>query len=468
MKQIIEWLKRLPVIWKLMISVTLLFLILFATYNFAQYMVLKYWMLNQEQDTLHVMMSQVQDYLEDLPVKGESLQSAETNAYLKNILGENQMIRLLDKDGREQMLATNEFNPLWIKPLPSTIDSLEDVRYGEDHILIYRAPVVINKETGTIEIATNLETFDHFNTTLLWVMVIGFLLAVCMSAISGWAIARQFLRPVKMLALTIQNVKQNGLQERVEHIENGDELSQLAGLFNELMDQLEVSFRQQKQFVDDASHELRTPITILEGHLHLLDRWGKNDPIILEESLQAALQEARRLKGLIQGLLSLSQAESSVMAHSMEPIEIELFMTQQLQRMENVYPQFTFRMNIESKGRRVRIHPLHLEQLLFIFIENAVKYSGGHHEIDIHCYEEKSTLYLSIQDYGIGIPASEIPHVFDRFYRVDRARSREIEGTGLGLAIAQNLIQHYHGEIALTSVEDEGTCVVLSFPTMPL
>ncbi|WP_136605727.1 HAMP domain-containing sensor histidine kinase [Paenibacillus dokdonensis] len=468
MKRMTDWLKRLPVIWKLTIGSTLLIFLLFATYNFAQYLVLKHWMLNQEQDALHAMMSQVQVYLEDQPANGELLQSPETSSYMRNVLGKNQMIRLIDKNGTELLLATDHFNPLWITPLPSTISSLQDVWHEEDHILVYRSPLMIKNETGTIEIATNLETFDHFNVTLLWVMVIGGFLAVCISATSGWAIAKQFLRPVKALAVTIQNVKQNGLQERVANIENGDELSQLASLFNELMDQLEVSFRQQKQFVDDASHELRTPITILEGHLNLLDRWGKRDQAILEESLEASLQEVRRLKGLVQGLLALSRAESSIFTNHIEQIRIEPFLTKTLHRMEDLYPEFIFRMKGEGTGKLVRINPLHLEQMLFIVIENAIKYSGDHKEIDIRSYEEKNRVRISVQDHGIGIPTAEIQNVFDRFYRVDRARSREIGGTGLGLAIAKNLIQHYQGEIALTSVEDEGTRVILSFPAVSL
>lgn len=466
MRRTTDWLKRLPVIWKLMIGATLLIFLLFATYNFAQYLVLKHWMLKQERDALHVMMSQVQGYLQEQQATKESLESPEASSFIRNILGKNQMIRLIDDEGANLLLVTNHFNPKWITPLPSTTSSLQDAWHGEDHILIYRTPFAIKNESGTVEMATNLETFDHFNATLLWVMVIGGFLAVCISAASGWAIAKQFLRPVKALAVTIQNVKQNGLQERVGNIGNGDELSQLASLFNELMDQLEVSFRQQKQFVDDASHELRTPITILEGHLNMLNRWGKKDPAILEESLNASLQEVRRLKGLVQGLLALSRSDSAALTDQIERIRIEPFIAQTIQRMEDLYPEFAFRTKAEGTGKMVRINPLHLEQMLLIVIENAVKYSAEHKEIDICCYEENKWVCISIQDYGIGIPRAEIQHVFDRFYRVDRARSREIGGTGLGLAIAKNLISHYQGEIAMKSVEDEGTCVTLSFPAV--
>ncbi|HEY4391335.1 MAG TPA: HAMP domain-containing protein, partial [Paenibacillus sp.] len=299
MKRITYWVKRLPVIWKLMIGASLLIFLLFTTYNFAQYLVLKQWMMKQEQDVLHTMMSQVQTYLQDKTESAESVKLPETNSYMKNLLGKNQMIRIMDHKGNELLLVTNNFDPRWITPSQSTGEYLQNVRRDEDQLLVYRSPFALEAGQGTIEIATGLETFSHFNDTLLWVMVVGGILAVCISALAGWAIAKQFLRPVRALAGTIQNVKQKGLHERVTNIENGDEISELARLFNELMDQLEESFRQQKQFVDDASHELRTPITILEGHINLLHRWGKEDHAILEESLTASLQEVRRLKGLV-------------------------------------------------------------------------------------------------------------------------------------------------------------------------
>ncbi|BFH62813.1 HAMP domain-containing sensor histidine kinase [Paenibacillus azoreducens] len=464
MKRITYLLRRLPVIWKLMIGATLLIFLVFATYNFAQYLVLKQWMMKQEQDTLHTMMTQVQAYLNDKSDAAKTLMLPETKSYMRDILGKDQMIRMIDPKGKELLLVTNHFDPSWITPVPTAGKILKDVWHGEDHILVYRGPFALQAEHGTIEIAINLETFDHFNDTLLWVMVIGGFLAVCISALSGWAIAKQFLRPVKALAGTIQNVKQKGLQERVANIENRDEISELASLFNELMDQLEVSFRQQKQFVDDASHELRTPITILEGHLNLLNRWGKDNPAVLEESLTASLLEVRRLKGLVQGLLALTRAETSSLTDHIEYIQIDAFLAKIKSRVETLYPEFSFELTLEQKGSLVKINPLHLEQIVFIVIENAVKYSGDSKLINITSRVKQNEVYISVQDHGIGIPPAELQYVFDRFYRVDKARNREIEGTGLGLSIAKNLIEYYHGKIKMTSVENEGTRVTLTLP----
>jgi signal transduction histidine kinase len=134
--------------------------------------------------------------------------------------------------------------------------------------------------------------------------------------------------------------------------------------------------------------------------------------------------------------------------------------------METLYPEFTFELSLKQKGCMVKISPLHLEQIVFIVIDNAVKYSGESKLITITSQARQNDVCISVQDHGIGIPSAELQYVFNRFYRVDKARNREIEGTGLGLSIAKNLIQHYQGDITMTSVENEGTEVTLTLPAV--
>ena len=306
-----------------MLGAALLIFLLFASYNFAQYLVLKQWMMKQEEDQIQVNMVQLQDYFQDKLAATNDLQIADSQLYIEKMTGKNQLVRILDKEGKPLITVANHFGVNWVVPKSVVIPELYDTTHKEDHILIYRSPLVTGKFVGTIELASNLETFDHFSETLLWVMLIGGILAVFISGISGLAISRQFMRPIRALASTIRSVKEKGLSERVTDIQNGDELSSLAKLFNELMNQLEFSFLQQKQFVEDASHELRTPITIVEGHLSLLNRWGKSDPAVLDESLEASLQEVRRLKKLVQELLTLTKVEANLLSDSNTLLQLE-------------------------------------------------------------------------------------------------------------------------------------------------
>lgn len=459
--------RRLPIKWKLMFGATALIFLIFLTYNFAQYLVLKQWMMKQEKDQIQVNMIQLEDYFQDKLNRAETLQIADSRSYLEKIIGKNQLIRILDKEGTSLLTVSNHFDESWVSTKPIVYPELFDITHEQEHILIYRSPLITSDFVGTIELASNLETFDHFSETILWVMLIGGVLAIFISGIGGLAIARQFMRPIRTLASTIQSVKENGLKVRVVQIENGDELSNLAKLFNELMNQLEVSFRQQKQFVEDASHELRTPITILEGHLSLLNRWGKSDPVVLDESLSASLQEVRRLKGVVQELLTLTKAESQFTHDNKVPILLEPIIYETLKRLELLHPDFVFEVNLEKiRDIYVSITPLHVEQILLIVLDNAVKYTTEDKRVLIVGTKLKNEVEITIVDHGVGIPQQDLAYVFDRFYRADKARSRELAGTGLGLSIAKRLVNNYQGEITVSSKEKVGTKVSIKFPAL--
>ncbi|WP_246309973.1 HAMP domain-containing sensor histidine kinase [Paenibacillus alginolyticus] len=459
------FIRQLPIKWKLMLGATTLIFLLFATYNFSQYLVLKQWMMNQEKDKIQVSMSQLQDYLNEKSNTLDAVLITEVRPYIEKLIGKNQLVRIIGQNGEPLLTVSNHFDENWVAPRAVSEPELYDITPQEDHILIYRSPFITEKFVGTLEFAGNLETFDHFSQTLFWVMLIGGVLAVFISAISGLAIARQLMRPIRALAATIRSVKEKGLTERVNNIENGDELSSLAQLFNELMNQLEVSFRQQKQFVEDASHELRTPITILEGHLSLLNRWGKSDPEVLNESLQASLQETRRLKGIVEELLTLTRVETHLVTEISEPIPIEPVILETLKRFEALNPDFEFQVNtVKISNVLIAISALHMEQILLIVLDNAVKYTLQDKRISIEGLRLTNEVQITIEDHGIGIPQVELPYVFDRFYRVDKARNREIAGTGLGLSIAKQFVHKYQGEITIRSKENEGTKVIINLP----
>ncbi|OPH57498.1 hypothetical protein BC351_02935 [Paenibacillus ferrarius] len=460
--------RRLPIKWKLMLGAAALIFLLFSTYNYAQYLVLKHWMMNQEKDKIQVNMAQLQDYFQEKSNRTDAFPVADSRLYIEKLMGKNQLVRILGKEGEILLTVTNHFDESWIPPKSVSVSELFDITHLEDHILVYRSPIVTAQMVGTIEVASNLETFDHFSQTLLWVMLIGGVLAVFISGISGLALAKQFMRPIRRLASTIRSVKEKGLTARVSKIENGDELANLAQLFNELMNQLETSFLQQKQFVEDASHELRTPITILEGHLSLLHRWGKSEPDVLDESLQASLQEVRRLKGIVQELITLTRVESNSLSENVEPIEIEPIIHETAKRCEVLHPDFEFIESTQSlKDVRLSISPLHLEQIMLIILDNAVKYSANNKRIEIEAVRLRNDVQVSVKDHGIGIPVADLPYVFDRFYRVNKARNREIAGTGLGLAIAKQFVHNYRGVMTIASEENIGTKVTISFPIHP-
>jgi two-component system sensor histidine kinase ArlS len=230
-----------------------------------------------------------------------------------------------------------------------------------------------------------------------------------------------------------------------------------------MMDDVEMSFQKQKQFVEDASHELRTPISILEGHLKLLNRWGKNDPEVLEESLKASQQEVERLKMLVYELLELTRLESDrleVVEDLVEPVHV---VEDVIKKFTLLHPDFIFSfINHLKEPVKVAIAERHLEQVLIILIDNAVKYSSQSTTIEVTVENKDNGFSVSIKDYGIGVPQEDLQKIFDRFYRVDKARSREKGGQGLGLSIAKRMVDNYNGSIVADSVEGEWTMITVT------
>jgi len=264
---------------------------------------------------------------------------------------------------------------------------------------------------------------------------------------------------------TIRKIKQKGLQERVQFYDNQDEIASLMKMFNKMMDQVERSFRQQRLFVEDASHELRTPLAIIEGHLAMLRRWGKNDPAVLEESLHASIQELTRLKGLVQEMLELTRAEQELQEREARLPHPAQAIRQIIRNIAVLHPSFQFAEDVDAlDGLSLAVGEEHLEQILLILLDNAVKYSGESRRIEVSAVLWQQSARISISDRGIGIPEQDLPYVMDRLYRVDKSRSSEQSGHGLGLSIAKRLVEKYDGSLTIQSIEGKGTTVSFLLP----
>ena len=220
------------------------------------------------------------------------------------------MIRILDAKGKILLTVSRDFNSKLVAPKNVNESETSMTRHYEDRIFVQRTPITTNNFTGTIEVGQNFEAFDHLMKLIFLVMIAACIGGLLLSFLGGTILAKQLLLSVQAITDTMNKIKTNGLKERVPIHENNDEFAKLGLLFNELMDNLETSFVQQKQFVEDASHELRTPLAIIQGHLSMLNRWGKNDPAILQNSLDSSLKEVDRLTSLVSELLEFSPAES--------------------------------------------------------------------------------------------------------------------------------------------------------------
>lgn len=282
----------------------------------------------------------------------------------------------------------------------------------------------------------------------------------------AYYISRLISKPIEQIHDIIASINEDNIDsKRLIIPKKNDEFAVVSQQFNELLDKISFYISQQKHFVEDVSHELRTPVAIVEGHLKLLNRWGKDDPEVLEESLEASLAEIKRMKTLVQEMLDLSRAPQVREQYKDATTEVVDTLTQIVANFKVLYPDFTFVLDIDSKADLLSpIYRNHFEQVIIILLDNAVKYSTNRKEIIVSLSTVADQVEIGIQDFGMGLSEEDKKKVFSRFYRVDKARSRERGGNGLGLSIAKELIEGYNGSISLTSHLDQGTVFKVKLP----
>lgn len=273
--------------------------------------------------------------------------------------------------------------------------------------------------------------------------------------ISGYVYTQILIRPLRELLESMNAVRRNRTFVTLspKYTSQKDELGKLGQTFNEMIQALREHDEKQKQFVADASHELRTPLTVIESYTSLLRRWGGDDPALREEALQAIHGETLRLKGLVQSLLRLAELEQ-LEREPLRPVEVVALMRETAERIS-----VTFKRELHVDAGEERIvcqgEEDSLKQLFIIILDNACKYSGR--EVRVALSKEGGEAVILVKDEGIGIPETDLPFLFERFYRVDKVRSRSSGGTGLGLSIAKQIVQRHQGSIRIRSREGQGT-----------
>lgn len=344
-------------------------------------------------------------------------------------------------------------------------------RNGHQILLTYQKVYssVNNKLTGYIVVSNNMTYYNSLMKNLLRSMVVISIIAIVVFVVTSYILVFNVVKPIKRMSKVAQEVNADpNSGARIKELNRDDELEDLATSINQMLDRMQSYIEQQKQFVGDVSHELRTPVAVIEGHLNMLERWGKDDPQILDESIKASLQEADRMKHLIQEMLDLTRAEQIDVQYPHEVTNVYDTVKRVVADLAMVHPDFEIRLDEDDlpQGTEIQIYHGHLEQLLVILIDNAIKYSTDLKQINVSAGLTKKEVNIIVQDFGEGISKEDQKKIFNRFYRVDKARTREKGGNGLGLSIAHKLVDSYHGEISVESVEGQGSQFKLQFPLL--
>ena len=330
-------------------------------------------------------------------------------------------------------------------------------------------PIISNKSRvliGYLAITNRLDNLkqlkEELNQLALSILFVSAIIAIVL----GYLLSNQMTKPIKKIQEIISSISEENIStKRIKVSEKNDEFAIVSEHFNELLDKISFYIEQQKHFVEDVSHELRTPVAIVEGHLKLLNRWGKDDPEVLEESLQASLVELQRMKTLVQEMLDLSRAPQVKEQYKDATTNVTEVAKQVVHNFRVLYPKFTFTFDDDLKRDLwIPIYLNHLEQVVIILMDNAVKYSLDRKEIILSLSKGEEHVEIAVQDFGMGMTEEDRRKVFSRFYRVDKARSRERGGNGLGLSIAKELIESYDGEISVTTLLNHGSIFKITLP----
>lgn len=272
----------------------------------------------------------------------------------------------------------------------------------------------------------------------------------------GNEITRKTFGVIDELISKANSISSQNLNLRLNVSDSTDELLEFALTFNNMMDRIEKAYAKQNQFVSDASHELRTPIAVVQGYARMLERWGKEDKAILQESISAINKEAANMQDLVEKLLFIARNDRDTLVLVNEKFDLsELVeeLARETKMLETGHGIESFiKPGVMMFGDRSRI-----KQALRIFTDNALKYTPGEGTVTIGLDVEGDQAVAVIKDTGIGIPEKDLANIFDRFYRVDEARERNKGGHGLGLSIARIIILRHGGRIKVASKMGEGT-----------
>lgn len=294
--------------------------------------------------------------------------------------------------------------------------------------------------------------------------LIGSVVVILWSFWLGNRAGKRLVEPIAKMNETVREISINNLSERIEVSGVKDELKDLAITFNEMMDKIQTSVEKQNQFVSDASHELRTPISVVKGYVDLLDRWGKEEVQVRDEAILAIKQESDHMKQLIEKLLFLARGDRQAQKIEKQTFAISELMEEIYRETKMIDQDHEIILAENEEGLHVYADRGMLKEAVRIFVENSLKYTPAGGRIFLSCFRRGDMVEVSIQDTGIGIRKEEIRKIFDRFYRSDESRSKKSGGTGLGLAIAKWIIDSHDGKIYVKSEVDKGSEFLILFP----
>lgn len=470
-----SFLRRMPIRLRLSIAYALLLACTIAAAGIYLLATVEAGLLQESDQALRLRAAHVER--EIAPASGQALKQADVMSALADLAPQEEFsapgIYVQVQDSQGHVLASSSNLPAgWLTAAFDTVAGSSNetgyvtVKAGQERVRIFALPVDSGGQVaGVIMVGESLHFLDLTLGRIRQLLLFAAAGAAAASLLIGWWLTGRALSPIASVTGVAHRIATTGrFQQRIEEPPARDEVGELVETFNEMLDRLEKSFLLQREFLADASHELRGPLTVIRGNLDLL-----NMNVSEEERAECILEvtgELERMSRLISDLLFLSEVDSREMVERV-PVALDHLVARVWARAEGVdggQHRLEFSCNdpavVQGDGFR-------LEQMVWNLVENALRYTPAGRRVSVCLRAHSDVAELSVEDTGIGIPSDQLPHVFERFYRVDKARSREKGGAGLGLAIVKQVAEAHGGQVRVRSTPGEGTTFTVALPTVP-
>ena len=361
----------------------------------------------------------------------------------------------------------NSFDPREVPLPPGAITretTHEETTKSGATMLVVSDPVLVGGRRYFVEVGVSKAVINDVLDSFVKMLAIGLPVFVGIAVFGGYLLVRRSLAPVQKIMGAAQEITLHHRDMLLPAIKTGDEIEKLSNTLNQMISRLHRSFQMTSRFTADASHELRTPLTIMRGELEtlLLD---KNTPPEVSEVLNSLFEETVRLSRIVEGLLSLSRLDAGEARMQRVKLDLTELAAITADQMCLLAEEKNIKLTCKTNGRvPVEGDPSKLKQVLVNLLDNAIKYTPPGGEIRLSVNSLNGATQLHVADTGPGIPEAALPHVFDRFYRADEVRSREVEGAGLGLSIVQAICIAHGGTITVKNLQNGGCCFTVELP----
>ena len=372
-------------------------------------------------------------------------------------------IRLTDTAGKSLVSVGDA--PFKELGSPANVSKILTTESSERHLVLQNVKVTNTNGSlqSFLQVCYDMHSEYRFIKLLFVRMAFADFLGLLISIFVGRIISARTLKPIDNLTQTALEISSGDLKNRVSVSEANDELSRLATTFNQMIEKLQNAFEKQTCFVSDASHELRTPIAVIQGYADMIMRWGKNDPEVLQEAVTAIYKETNDMASLVEKLLFLAKGDNNRFQLEKTSFDLRTLLEEVVGESRLVSPQHSFACEVQGAPLLQADRKL-VKQALRALLDNSIKYTPQGGRICVTGCQEANSILLKVKDTGQGIAPEELPKLFDRFYRADKGRSKETGGSGLGLSIVKLIVETHGGTIWAESQLGHGMTVILRFP----